>query len=238
MKNVKYMLLALLPLILSACSNNNLTTSKNEYQADQMVATVKGTTNSKSKVTYQINNSEPKNASNNNGTFIIQVPRSNVKQNIKIKSHNQNKTLQKDVSVNKSNDILAYSEFAQKYNYIAMQQGNNKTIPLTINNGIKSIVNEPLQTIRVDVQNNNLMAVTLIYPFNKVKNKTDMRKIGMSIAMMSSLVGANGKQVLNGLSKTMKESKNGQTTFKTIKSNGINFHINVSTNNLYLYITK
>lgn len=238
MKNVKYMLLALLPFILSACSNNKLTTSKNEYQADQMVATIKGTTNSKSKVTYQINSSEPKNAINNNGTFVIQVPRSNVKQNIKIKSHNQNKTLQKDVFVNESNAILAYPEFAQKYNYIVMQQGGNKIIPLTLNNGIKNIVKDPLQTIRVDVQNNNLMAVTLIYPFNKIKNKTDMRKISMSIAMMSSLVGADGKQVMNGLSKTMKESKDGQTTFKTIKSNGINFQINVSTNSLYLYITK
>ncbi|WP_010019934.1 hypothetical protein [Companilactobacillus farciminis] len=58
--------------------------------------------------------------------------------------------------------------------------------------------------------------------------------------IVSKLLGADGQKVLKDFAKQTKNAdKNStKTSMDPIKSNGINFNINLATKGFYLYITK
>ncbi|MBA1434980.1 hypothetical protein [Bombilactobacillus bombi] len=240
MKN-NFKLVLLLPIILlmTACSRNFLSTDQQNYYADEMVTVIKGKTHPQAKVSYQLDSqAQFHQAVNHDGSFAINIARAPQKQRVTIKSNYHQQRLSQVVQITKSKAIMPYQAFAQKYNYLLMAQQQKPTLDLNLNNKMKNIVQMPQQTIRINVQQHQLMAMTLIYPLKVIKTKSGMSTTAKSIVTMSELVGANGRSVLKQLSKQMRAAKKNQTSLKTITSNGKQFKLGVSSSKFYLYITR
>lgn len=237
--NLKWIFIVPIIFLMTACSKNTLSTSQTTYHADGMVAVVKGKTDPKAKLSYQINKqAQTKKVTNNDGSFAINVARSPQKQNIKIKSDYQQKQLYKTVQIAAAKPIMDYPEFAQKYNYLLLAQQQKPVLNSKLNNTITNIVNTPDQTVRINVQQQKLMAVTLIYPLKAMKTKAGVQNTSKSIATVSQLIGADGRDVLKQLAKQMRDAKKNQTSLKTITSHGKQFKLGVSSDKFYLYITE
>ena len=69
--------------LLSGCGRQ-ITTTKQTYHADGMVAVIKGNTNAKKQLTYQVDHQKAKQVTVNDGTFVIDVPVTNHSQQVKL----------------------------------------------------------------------------------------------------------------------------------------------------------
>ena len=105
-------------------------------------------------------------------------------------------------------------------------------------NGIHNAVDNAAYTLRLNVQNGDLMGATMMIPVKSFKDKAQAQQFGTAFALFSQALGANGKQVMHEFESKTKNQDKTQTTSKTIINHGIKYSIGFSTTELYVYITK
>ncbi len=243
MKKLKYALLLVIPLfflMLSGCSKLSLSTTKKEYSADGLVAIVKGRANNYKKLTYTVNGKTKKVAVDEEH-FAISVPVATNDQNVKIKATNGKNTETKLVKVKKAKALEDYLTFAQSYNYTLLSLGQpNDQLKLISNDGVFTHKKNDGTEWYYNVQGNKLMGIATKFSYKSLKSKTDQKNFATNLMVTSKLLGADGKQVLKEFGKQTKNaSKNStKTSMSQITSKGVNFNINLTTKEFYIYITK
>lgn len=105
-------------------------------------------------------------------------------------------------------------------------------------NGIHNAVDNAAYTLRLNVQNGDLMGATMMIPVKSFKDKAQAQQFGTAFALFSQALGANGKQVMHEFESKTKNQDKTQTTSKTIINHGIKYSIGFSTTELYVYITR
>lgn len=243
MKRLKYTLLMVVPLfflLLTGCSKMSLSTTQKEYSADGLVAVIKGKASDYKKLTYTING-KTKKVSVDGGHFAISVPVATNNQNVRIKAVNGSNTETKLVRVKKAKALQDYLTFAQSYNYTLLSLGQpTDQLQLIQQNGIFTHKKNDGTSWYYNVQDNQLMGIATKFSYKDLKSKTGQKNFATDLMIVSKLLGADGKQVLKDFSKQTKNaSKNStKTSMSQITSKGINFNINLTTKEFYLYITK
>ncbi|MFD1419145.1 hypothetical protein [Companilactobacillus keshanensis] len=242
MKKIKYLFLVIVPLfllLLTGCSKLSLKTTKDTYKADGLVAVVKGKATDADKVTATVSG-KTKNVKLNDGNFAISVPVATRDKNVRIKATKGDKSKTEIVKVKKTRALTGYTTFAQKYNYANLTLGkqNDQLKLIANNNGILKHKTASGTKLVLNVQDNQLMGIAMNLSYKSMKSKTGMKNFATDLAMVSQLVGADGKAVLKDLSKQIKDADGGTTTMKQITSKGVNFNINLTTKDFYLYVTK
>ena len=243
MKKLKYALLMVVPLfflLLTGCSKLSLSTTSKEYSADGLVAVIKGKANDYKKLTYTVNG-KTKKVSVDGGHFAISVPVSTKNQNVRIKAVNGNNTETKLVKVKKAKALQDYLTFAQTYNYTLLSLGQpTDQLQLIQKDGIFTHKKNDGTEWYYNVQDNQLMGIATKFSYKDLKSKTGQKNFATDLIIVSKLLGADGKQVLKDFAKQTKNaSKNStKTSMSQITSKGINFNINLTTKEFYLYITK
>lgn len=224
--------------LITGCSHNYLTTTHQTYQADQMSAIIKGQCPTKAHLCYTIDHQSRLYAlTNNKGSFVVSVPRSNEKQNVRLCSNYHGHKEFKSVKIKASRPVMNYAQFAQKYNYLHLGQSSASSIPLIINNEMKNLSIAPKATLRVNVQNQQLMGLTLIYPLAHLKSKDQKMAMAQSIMRITTLTGANGPQILRQLNQETRRLRRGKTVLRTITSNGRQIQTSITAQALYVYLT-
>ena len=243
MRKLKYALLMVIPLVfllLTGCSKLSLSTTKKEYSADGLVAIIKGKATNYEKLTYTVAG-ETKKVAVDDDHFAITVPVSNKDQNVRIKAVDGDKTETSLVKVKKATPLKSYLEFAQTYNYTMLSMGQaDDQLPLIVKNGISTHKKSDDTKWYINVQNNQLMGIATDFSYKALKSKTGQKDLATDLTIISKLLGADGEKVLKDFAKQTKnaESNSTKTSMDTIKSNGINYNINLATKGFYLYITK
>ena len=113
----------------------------------------------------------------------------------------------------------------------------SEQLPVQLN-GIHNVVDNSAYTLRLNVQNGDLMGATMMIPVKSFKDKAQAQQFGTAFALFSQALGADGKQVMHEFESKTKNQDKTQTTSKTIINNGIKYSIGFSTTELYVYITK
>ncbi|MBL3530174.1 hypothetical protein [Companilactobacillus zhachilii] len=243
MKKLKYMLLMFIPLfflLLTGCSKMSLSTTSKEYSADGLVAVVKGQATNYKKLTYTVAGKTKKVAVDDNH-FAISVPVSTKNQNVRIKATNGDKVETKLVKVKKAKALQNYLTFAQTYNYTLLSMGQpTDQLQLISKDGMFTHTKTDGTKWYYNVQNNQLMGIATKFSYNDFKSKTGQKNFATDLMITSKLLGADGEKVLKDFAKQTKNaSKNStKTSMNQITSNGVNFNINLSAKEFYLYITK
>lgn len=104
--------------------------------------------------------------------------------------------------------------------------------------GVHPLVRTNAYTLRGNMQDNQLMGVTMIIPLHSLKDKQAARQFGTAFMALSQACGANGKQVLQAFKRATNHQKTQQTTLKTITNHGVHYQVAFSPNGLYVYVTK
>lgn len=242
MKKIKYFLILLIPIffmVLSGCSSLSLTTTKDQYQASGLVAVIKGKATKATKLVYTLNG-EKHNVTMHSHEFAFSVPASDKNQDIKIVASDGKSTETKIVTVKKAQPIANYTEFAQMYNYSTLLAGQpTDQIPLVAQNGIFNYKKSSNMILHFNVQNSSLIGIAMQDSLKSFKTKSGIKQFASSLYSISELTGADGKKVMKHLQKQLKDAKDGNKTNLTpIKSNGIMFDLNLSSDAFYVYITK
>ncbi len=115
---------------------------------------------------------------------------------------------------------------------------SDQLLPTKATNGIKNYVNTNSHTIRINVDNDQVIGIATILPIHALKNKSLAQKFIVSFSILGSELGANSKKVLKEFQNETKSGNSSQTTIKTITSNKIKYDIGFSTTSLYIYITR
>lgn len=113
----------------------------------------------------------------------------------------------------------------------------SEQLPVQLN-GIHNVVDNSAYTLRLNVQNGDLMGATMMIPVKSFKDKAQAQQFGTAFALFSQALGADGKQVMHEFESKTKNQDKTRTTSKTIINNGIKYSIGFSTTELYVYITK
>lgn len=100
--------------LLSSCGKQ-ITTTKQIYHADGMVAVIKGNISGKKQLTYQIDHQKSRKTSVNDGTFTITVPVTAYQQHIKLIATNQ---ITHDITVAAVKPLGNFRKIKQQYNRI------------------------------------------------------------------------------------------------------------------------
>ncbi|WP_119326820.1 hypothetical protein [Companilactobacillus musae] len=243
MKKLRYVLLMVIPLfflLLTGCSKLDLSTTAKEYRADGLVATIKGKASNYKKLTYTVGG-QTKKVAVDGGHFAISVPVSTNDQNVRIKAVNGNKTETKLVKVKRVQALQDYLTFAQSYNYTLLSLGQpTDQLQLISKDGISTHKKNDGSKWYYNVQDNQLMGIATKLSYKDLKSKTGQKNFATNLMIVSKLLGADGKQVLKDFAKQTKNaSKNStKTSMSQITSKGVNFNINLTTKEFYLYITK
>lgn len=243
MKKLRYLLLLVIPLfllILSGCSKLSLSTTKKSYNADGLVAVVKGQAKNYKNLTYTVNG-ETKKVAVDSGHFAISVPVAASDQSVRIKAVNGDKTETTLVTVKKAKALEDYLKFAQTYNYTLLSMGQqNDQLQLISKNGIMTHKKNDGTKWYLNVQNNQLMGIATKFPYKDLKSKTGQKNFATDLMVISNLLGADGKKILKDFARQTKNAdKNStKTSMSQITSKGINYNINLTTKDFYMYITK
>lgn len=227
--------------VLAGCQSQTvkLNPTKDTYATNGLVAVVKGTVSKGAKVTYQIGDGTVQKGTNNDGTFVIQVPGQLKKTTVTVKAKKAGQTTTKKVSVRKTKAIATYPEFAMKYNMINQQMKIvADPLPMTQKNGLVDFYNHNGIRIRANVQNQQVVGIAYVFPVKYMKDKTKMKDFAMRLTVLSTAVGADGKQVLKDYQKLAKDAQSGQTTVDNIHNKGITFETSFSDKGLYMYLVK
>lgn len=234
------MVIPLFFLLLTGCSKMSLSTTAKTYSADGLVATIKGRATNYSKLTYTVSGTTKKVAVDN-GHFAITVPVATNDQNVRIKATNGDKTETKLVKVKHAKALQDYLAFAQAYNYTQLSLGQpTDQLKLIAKDGIFTHKKNDGTVWYYNVQDNQLMGIATKFSYKDLKSKTGQKNFATDLMITSKLLGADGKKVLKDFAKQTKNaSKNStKTSMSQITSKGVNFNINLTTNEFYLYITK
>lgn len=227
--------------VLAGCQSSSvkLTPTKSTYGTNGLVAVVKGTVSKDAKVTYKVGDGDVQKGANNDGTFVIQVPGQLKKTTVTVNAKKSGKTTIKKVSVKKTKALAPYPEFAMKYNMINQQMKIvADPLPMTQKNGLVDFYNKDGIRIRANVQDQKVVGIAYVFPVKYMKDKNKMKDFAMRLTVLSSAVGADGKQVLKDYQKLAKNAQNGQTTVDNIHNKGVTFETSFSDKGLYMYLVK
>lgn len=131
------------------------------------------------------------------------------------------------------------SQMMQQMKQVQQLQSTTKSEQLPAKlSGIHNVVDNSAYTLRLNVQNGNLMGATMMIPVKSFKDKSQAQQFGTAFALFSQALGANGKQVMHEFESKTKNQDKIQTTSKTIIDHGVKYSIGFSTTELYVYITK
>ncbi|MFC6181485.1 hypothetical protein [Lactiplantibacillus daowaiensis] len=114
----------------------------------------------------------------------------------------------------------------------------DQLLPTKTPKGVTNVLTTTDYKIRMNVQNGDVMGTAMIVPVKAMKNTTRKKNFGTSFALMSSVSGANAKQVMKKFAKETKSNNSSTTTIDPIYSKGVKFTIGVSTSDLYIFMTK
>ncbi|WP_125767869.1 hypothetical protein [Companilactobacillus furfuricola] len=242
MKKIKYFLILLIPIffmVLSGCSKLSLTTTKDQYQASGLVAVIKGKATKATKLVYTLNG-QKHNIKMHNHEFALSIPVSDRNQDVKIVASDGNESATKIVTIKKAKRLADYTQFAQMYNYFTLLAGQpTDQIPLVAQNGIFNYKKNENTILHFNVQNSALMGIAIQDSLTSFKTKDGIKSFGQTLYSISNLTEANGKKVMSNLQKQLKNAKDGnKTNLKPIKSHGVKFDINLSSEDFYVYVTK
>lgn len=243
MKRLKYALLVVIPLfflLLTGCSKMSLSTTAKTYKADGLVAVVKGQAKNYQKLTYSVNG-KTKKVDVDENHFAISVPVSTKDQTVRIKATNGDQVESKLVKVKKVKALQDYLTFAQTYNYTMLSMGqSNDQLQLISKDGILTHQKNDGSKWYYNVQNNQLMGIATTLSYKDLKSKTGQKNFATNLMVVSKFLGADGQKVLKEFAKQTKNASQNstKTSMNQITSNGVNFNINLSTKEFYLYITK
>ncbi len=117
--------------LLSGCGRQ-ITTTKQTYHADGMVAVIKGNTNAKKQLTYQVDHQKAKQVTVNDGTFVIDVPVTNHSQQVKLIATSGQKQITHQVTVAAVKPLGNFAKIKQQYNQIVMMAALSKAQQQTL----------------------------------------------------------------------------------------------------------
>ncbi|AVK63429.1 hypothetical protein C5Z26_04620 [Lactobacillus sp. CBA3606] len=120
----------------------------------------------------------------------------------------------------------------------AKSQVKGELLPTKTPTGVTNVVTTKDYKIRMNVQSGDVMGTAMIVPTKAFKDKTRQQKFGVSFALMTSMSGANAKQVMKKFNKETKNNSSSTTTIDPITSKGVRFTIGISTTNLYIFMAK
>ena len=234
------MVIPLFFLLLTGCSKMSLSTTSKSYSADGLVAIIKGKVADYKKLTYTVGG-ETKKVAVDGGHFAISVPVTTNNQNVRIKATNGDKVETKLVKVKQAKALQSYLTFAQAYNYTLLSMGQpTDQLQLISKNGISTHKKNDGTEWYYNVQDNQLMGIATKFSYKDLKSKTGQKNFATDLMVVSQLLGADGKKVLKDFGKQTKNASKSstKTSMDQITSKGINYNINLTTNEFYLYITK
>ncbi|WP_225047306.1 hypothetical protein [Lacticaseibacillus kribbianus] len=113
----------------------------------------------------------------------------------------------------------------------------DQQMPDTVS-GIKQVLDDKSGTVRMNVQDGQVLGITDIVPLKALKDKAAQTAFGTRFALLTSATGADAKSVLKQFNQATKDADGSATTIATITSNGVKFNVGFSTSDLYVYITK
>jgi len=121
----------------------------------------------------------------------------------------------------------------------AQQTQAKQLLPTKVDDGVQQLLKTKNTTIRANVQDDQILGLTLIAPVKALENKAALKEFGISFTLLAKATGADATKVMHEFEQfTKKSQKDNQTTMKTIHSNGVNFNTGFSASDLYIYITK
>lgn len=225
-------------LILAGCGQLKLTTTKTQYQPTQMMAVIKGQASHGAKLSYRLNGQQHT-VKNNSGHFVLLVPASNQRQAVQIKATQGSQKQTKTVHVQQQPAITSYAALALKYNGgLAQMKLAGPKLPQVATTGVQTALKTTAYQLRLNVQNQQVINAAFIVPLKTMKQATGQKEFGTTFSLVSAALGANSQQVLKDFQKGIKNQEKDQTTFKTIRSNGITYNVSFSKTQLYIYLAR
>lgn len=251
--------------LLAGCQSQVTTTAKT-YRQVGIVATIKGHTAAKT-IKYRIENKAIHTATVHNHSFVVSVAPTTHQQTVTLSASNtpQHKvTVQAATPLGnyhrlaqRYNQIITTAQLSPKQQHQlqtatqlkqtpqAAQSLLSQTSPKSralqfpaYHQGVHSLIKTANYTLRGNMQENQLMGVTMIVPLHSLKNKQAARQFGTAFMALSQACGANGKQVLQSFKRVTNHQKTQQTTLKTITNHGVHYQVAFSPNGLYVYVTR
>lgn len=104
--------------------------------------------------------------------------------------------------------------------------------------GLKQVVKTTSSTMRVNVQDGELLSATLSAPVKALKGSQKDNQFGIEFGLLANALGADAQKVGTQFQKAIKDQNGSQTTIKTITSNGVKFDVGFSASELFIYMTK
>lgn len=225
-------------LILAGCGQLKLTTTKNQYQPTEMLAIIKGNASRQAQLTYRLKG-QPHHLENRNGHFVLLVPASDQQQAVQLTATKGSQKQTKTVQVTKQLALTRYAALALKYNGGLKQlRLTGPTLPQTPTNGVQTALQTSAYRLRLNVQHQQVINAAFEVPLKTMKQPASQKAFGTTFSLVSAALGANSQQVLKDFQKGIKNQQEGQTTFKTIRSNGITYNISFSKTQLYIYLAR
>jgi hypothetical protein len=225
-------------LVLAGCGQLKLTTTKTQYRPTQMMTVIKGQASHGAQLTYQLNGQQHT-LKNNSGHFVLLVPASDRQQAVRIKATQGGQQQLKTVHVTRQPAITSYAALALKYNGgLAQMRLTAPQLPQKAATGIHTAIQTTAYQLRLNVQQQQVINAAFIVPLKTMKQTAGQKAFGTTFSLVSAALGANSQQVLKDFQKGIKNQQKDQTTFKTIRSNGITYNVSFSKTQLYIYLAR
>ncbi|MFD1428865.1 hypothetical protein [Lacticaseibacillus mingshuiensis] len=113
----------------------------------------------------------------------------------------------------------------------------DQQLPTSVD-GLKQVLKTTGGTVRVNVQDGQLMSAVDIVPIKALKDKKLQEAFGVQFGVLANAVGADATKVGKKFQDATKNANSSSTTIDTIVSNGVKFDVGYSTTELYIYLTK
>lgn len=236
-KYIIFGVVAITMIMLTGCGHNTITDVAATYHPTAMNTVIKGHT-SGSQLKYKLSGHKNwRSAKVKSGAFVINVPRNNKTQILRLKVG----TTEKKVTIEKSKAIMSLQKFLTTYNFATQQNPralrmDSKLMTTANFNGV--VAKNQTTQIRAVITNHQLMGLTLIAKSSTLEKTEGLNEFGSTLGTLSGVTGADAEKVLKRFSDSTKSVEAGKTTVDTIKSNGINFDVSFSEKNVFIYITN
>lgn len=221
---------AVLGVTLSACGNSSkpskpkteLSGIKKNYSASGFYNNIKGTTEKNAKVTYSINNQNPKAVKvKDNGTFWINIVDQSHTQKIRVLSQKKGKqTISKSAKISAAKPIADYLEFQPKYNRMLkdIDSSLQNEIPSNYKTGLHTLANSGGAEIRANIDNEGkLLSLNII----------NLKKKGINEASGDAVSAASALKINpSNVTRALKQSKQSNSQIGKSTENEITTEVN------------
>lgn len=119
----------------------------------------------------------------------------------------------------------------------ASAQTKDQQLPTSFS-GLKQALKTSGGTVRLNVQDGQLMGITDMVPIKALKNKQAQTAFATQFGLLATAVGADAQKVGKAFQKATSDKDSSSTTIDTITSKGVKFDVGFSASTLFIYITK